>query len=34
MLDLQADTVGWIIASLVAVVFVGVVVILAFRMRK
>jgi hypothetical protein len=34
MLDLSSDTLGWIIAVLVAAVFVGVVAFLAFRMGK
>jgi hypothetical protein len=32
--NIPADTFGWIIASVVAVVFVAVVVTIAFRMRK
>jgi hypothetical protein len=34
MLDLPSDTLGWIIALLLATVFIGVVAFLSFRMRK
>jgi hypothetical protein len=34
VLNIPADTVGWIIAGVLAVIFVGVVVIIAFRMRQ